>query len=237
MQTLFVCLRVLLDQTGQMFYLCSVYFNRAINRNRNSLTAILVAVFAMLGAKPGGAVAARIARGLHTAALRLLHPAEAAVRRLIVVVARELAGTVFVPRPFPAGGIAAGKGGGAVRKPLFALEDPQVPMMLSEAAGASQGGPRIRVVLPMDPTITAIFAARAATPIADGRVSSAPLIDRLEAMRLALDDLKLRLVYTSPLRPGVPPWLNRKRGNDADDVLERCHWLVHEAGRLKPDSS
>lgn len=56
----------------------------AIERNSEALKAIVAALLAMLGS----VTEARIPRDLHSSVLRVLRPAEAAMRRLIVTAAR-----------------------------------------------------------------------------------------------------------------------------------------------------
>ena len=62
---------------------------RAIERNSEALKGIVATLFAMLGLV-GDATVARLPPSLHSAVLRLLRPAESAVRRLIVIAARGL---------------------------------------------------------------------------------------------------------------------------------------------------
>ena len=61
----------------------------AIKRNSEALKGIVAALFAMLGLD-GEAMVGRIPRSLHRAVLRVLRPAESAVRRLIIIAARGL---------------------------------------------------------------------------------------------------------------------------------------------------
>ncbi len=85
---------------------------RAIERNSEALKGIVAALFAMLGLA-GEATVSRIPRSLHSAVLRVLRPAESAVRRLIIIAARglvvKLKPAPSRPMPMPAGPI--GKGG------------------------------------------------------------------------------------------------------------------------------
>jgi len=78
-------------------------WNMAIERNRDALKRILAALVAMAGladADPGFPSRVRgggtLPRYLHTAVLRLLRPAESAVRRLVIVAARSV---VVAPPP------------------------------------------------------------------------------------------------------------------------------------------
>ena len=89
----------------------------AIKRNSEALTGIIAALFAMLG----DATVSRIPKPLHSAVLRVLRPAESAVRRLIVIAARGLVVKVAPSRPMPKGQMI-GKGGGS-RLPAFQLYD------------------------------------------------------------------------------------------------------------------
>ena len=62
----------------------------AIERHRNPLLRIVATLFAMIGLAEGETVE-RLAPPVYRSVLRLLRPAESAVRRLIVVAARSLA--------------------------------------------------------------------------------------------------------------------------------------------------
>jgi hypothetical protein len=92
---------------------------RAIERNSEALKGIVEALFAMLGLAGTDRVS-RIPQPLHRAVLRVLRPAESAVRRLVVIAARGLVVKLAPSRPMPAGPI--GKGGGS-RRPSFQLFD------------------------------------------------------------------------------------------------------------------
>ena len=92
----------------------------AIKRNSEALNGIVAALFAMLGLV-GEVTVSRIPQALHRAVLRVLRPAESAVRRLIVVAARGLVVKLAPSRPMPKGH-KIGKGGGS-RLPSFQLYD------------------------------------------------------------------------------------------------------------------
>ena len=81
----------------------------AIERNSEALKGIVAALFAMLGLD--GTTVSRIPHPLHRAVLRVLRPAESAVRRLIVIAARGLVVKLAPSRPMPAGKVI-GKGSG-----------------------------------------------------------------------------------------------------------------------------
>ena len=115
----------------------------AIKRNSEALKGIVEALFAMLGLV-GEATVSRIPQPLHRAVLRVLRPAESAVRRLIVIAARGLVVKLAAAsRPMPAGAI--GKGGGT-QPPSFQLFDPRKNFAAPSAAERPSGlVPRIHV--------------------------------------------------------------------------------------------
>src|SRR6187401_464622 len=83
---------------------------RTIETNQAALTRIVAALIAMVGLAAQGA--ARLPRPLYHAALRVLRPAESAVRRLIVIAARGVAVKPYALRPMPAGLALSRSGGG-----------------------------------------------------------------------------------------------------------------------------
>ena len=124
-------------------------------------------------------------------------------------------------------------------------------------AGENPLGPRIHmfnadnelVVSWPPPRPAASPASR--PPSADGLVSAARVIRRLEALESALQDLPRqakRLVrwrmrqetspnpsFKSPLRPGRPPGHRTRAVHQVDELLSECHWLARYAGM--PDTS
>ncbi|NJM28830.1 MAG: hypothetical protein HC855_00655 [Rhizobiales bacterium] len=226
----------------------------AMTRNRDALLRIVASLFAMLGLVEGAAID-RIPRALHTAVLRILRPAEAAVRRLIVAAARGMVVKPAVPRQMPRGEIVR-KGSGKTRRPAFRLEDIRPPLLPPE--------PRPKHALksfsPADLTPAMLralhrksrdlIATSKPAPIKDGKVNASSLAHRLQAIKGALDDLsgqarrflrwkakrerisKERLIYTNPIRPGPPPYVHKKARHEVEEVLRDCHWLAWEARNL-----
>ena len=205
----------------------------------------------------------RLPRSVHSAVLRVLRPAESAVRRLIVIAARglvvKLAPSRPVSPPKPAKPTAKGVGSSS-RPPSFQLFDPRKRFKPVRAMKSIQRVPRIAFLSPPDPTVAAIFAARAARapapaavppPPSDGLASAKSLTRRLQALKSALEDLPRqakRLArwqqrrkaapshkFLSPLRPGRPPGYRRKPIHEVDEVLIECDDLAWEA--MKPDTS
>jgi hypothetical protein len=229
---------------------------RAIARNRDDLMPIIAGLFVMLGLEQGGTVA-RISWRIHYAVQRVLRPAESAVRRLIVIAARGL--TVKVPpsRPMPKGRvIAKGRSGGS--RLTFQLFDRRKSFAIRSGRGKPKfTGFRFGVaVIGRDPTVAAMWAARAPRPELqpqpedDGLVNAGPLCRRLQALNAALADLPgqaqrlarwrvrreraqaKRPMFTSPIRPGDPPGHRRKPVREVDHVLRECHGLALDAMAL-----
>ena len=223
---------------------------RAIERNSEALKGIVEVLFAMLGLA-GTDTVGRIPQPLHCAVLRLLRPAESALRRLIVIAARGLVVKAAPSRSMPAGPII-GKGGNS--RPPFQLFDPRKNFALTHRRTFARIAPRIHF-FGNDPRVAALFPApRPAAelpPPPDGLVSAARLARRLLALKSALDDLPRqakRLVrwqqrrkaapshkFLSPLRPGHPPGYRRKPVHEVDEVLIECHGLACDA--MRPDTS
>ena len=226
----------------------------AIKRNSEVLAGIVESLFAMLGLV-GEATVARLPWPTYRAVLRVLRPAESALRRLIVVAARGLVLKPALPRPRRAGGIK--KKGLYQRVSSFQLFDPQKRIMLPRRRRPPRPGPRIHmfnadnqlVTIWPPPRHTPSPASR--PPAADGMVSAARIIRRLEALECALADLPrqaMRLVrwrmrqeksenpsFKTPLRPGRPPGYRRRAVHQVDELLHECQWLAHRAAM--PDTS
>jgi hypothetical protein len=184
--------------------------------------------------------------------LRVLRPAESAMRRLVVIAARGLVVKLAPSRPMLPGPI--GKGGHV--RLSFQLFDPRknFAALRQDRRTATRDPPRIHI-FGSDPRVAALWAAPppAADPAPppDGLVNAARLARRLQALRLALEDLPRqarRLArwrvrrekaksprFKSPLRPGHPPGYRRKAIHEVDEVLAECHGLACDA--LRPNTS
>jgi hypothetical protein len=222
----------------------------AIERNSEALKGIVEALFAMLGLD-GEATRLRIPQPLHSAVLRVLRPAESAMRRLIVIAARGLVVKLAPSRPMPAGPIGKGGQGGPSR-PSFQLFDPRKNFaeLRQHRRRFTRNPPRIHF-FPYDTLSPARPTAADAPPPPDGLVNAERLSRRLQALKLALDDLPRqarRLArwrvrrenmpspkFKSPLRPGRPPGYRRKPLHEVDEVLIECHGLACDA--MRPDTS
>jgi hypothetical protein len=220
----------------------------AIERHSEAIKGIIAALFVMLGID-GTETVGRIPYRLHRAVLRVLRPAESAVRRLIVVAARGLVVKVAPSRPMPKGKI--GKGSGPSR-PAFKLCDKRIffPELDRPRVRYIKNPPRIHV-FPYDTLVPRPRPAAVPAPPPDGLINAKRLARRLQALKLALEDLPRQArrmarwrvrreaakapKFKSPLRPGQPPGHRRKPTHEVDEVLTECHWLAWEA--MKPDTS
>lgn len=224
----------------------------AIERNRQALLGIVAAILALLGGRDGDGA---IARGLRSAVLALLRPAEAAARRLIVIAARGLAVTLPSRRPLLQPIPARAAGGG--RTPSFALfERPKRHRLALRVEPRSI--PRIRGFWgpPLAQPVPPPPASPPVRPLPDAMVDAAPLRLRLAALELALADLprqarrlarrQARQASTPqrpmrpPLRFGRPPGWRKSSGQgrplrEVDRALRECHALAADAQR--PDTS
>ena len=225
---------------------------RAIERNSEALKAIVETLFAMLGLA-GEATVSRLPRSVHSAVLRVLRPAESAMRRLIIIAARGLVVKLAPSSPMPKGHMT-GKGG--TPRSSFQLFDPRKNFaeLRQHRVKFTRNPPRIHFFTG-DSWVTRTWSARppAADPAPppDGLVGAARLTRRLQALKLALEDLPRqarRLArwrvrrenapspkFKSPLRPGHPPGYRRNPVHEVDEVLAECHGLACDA--MKPDSS
>jgi hypothetical protein len=223
---------------------------RAIERNSEALVGIVEALFAMLGLS-GDATVGRIPPLLHSAVLRVLRPAESAMRRLIVIAARGVVVKLVPSRHMPKGHMI---GKGSAPRPSFQLFDPRKRFKPVRVVKFTRLVPRIHV-FGHDPRVAALWPAprpvAGPPPPPDDLVNAERLARRLQALKLALDDLPRqakRLVrwrqrrkaapemkFLSPLRPGHPPGYRRKPMHEVDEVLIECDRLAWDA--MKPDTS
>jgi hypothetical protein len=221
---------------------------RTIEINRRALSRIVAALIATVGLTAEGA-GARLPLPLYHAALRVLRPAESAVRRLIVLAARGLVVKPHASRPMPAG-LPFGK---RHDRPSFQLFDPRKRFGARRPRRIVAAGPRVIVfgASPLAPLFRPRPALSAGPKRDDGNVSAARLGRRLEAIKTALEDLPRqakRLArwqarrdrmtnpkFRSPLRQGLPPGHRKEPEHEVDFVLRECHALARDA--LREDSS
>ncbi|CAN5219119.1 hypothetical protein BH10PSE7_BH10PSE7_04660 [soil metagenome] len=216
-----------------------------IEQNHASLTRIVAALIAMVGLADGG-VAARLPRVLYRAVGRVLGPAESAVRRLIVIVARGL--TVKLPsvRPMPNGLVRGRAGNGRL---AFRLFDARNRFSSPRRKIAARAEPRIHFfavspLVPMFQSGPVDTRVAVSVPAPDGEVDARSIGRRLAAIKMALENLphqakrlvrwqarrerSQRPTFRSPLRPGPPPGHRNESEEEIERVLVRCHTLAWE---------
>jgi hypothetical protein len=218
---------------------------RAIVINQTALARIVAALIAMVGLV-GGGMAARLPRPTYRAVLAVLRPAEAAVRRLIVIAARGLVVKPQAVRPMAKGFKIAGKGSGPMAFQLFDTRkrfEPWRPKRIPDHRAPRvwtvgyDTPPNVRVYRPED------FGKP--EPVTDGSVDATRLGRRLAAIKHALENLpaqakrlvrcqmrrKAKAKFTSPMRPGRPPGHRKKPRDEIDHVLKECHALARDVER------
>ena len=176
----------------------------AIRSNREDLLKIVAMIFMTIGLMPG-AVVATLPRRVYYAAMRILRPAESAVRRVIFMGMRGLTVPEYEPRPSPTAKLKSKpRAQSAKHVPAFPLID-------------------IRKTFDERPVSDATGPWTSEPPFSDDDpIDAKNLFRRLDALRHALDDLPgqakrmARLMARRrkappgpgcipPLRPGWPP--------------------------------
>ena len=236
----------------------------AIETNRQALKRVLASLVAFAGIT--GGADRTLPRHLHRAVLRLLRPAEAAARRLVIVAARDMAPppTCKVTPPAPVAhlkpvahpGMAPKTPARTLTLPLF---DP-LPRWRGRRRPAALGVPRIRVPGFSAPSMVVLRRP----PRADDPVDAARLALRLQALGRALDDLpaharrfaRWRATRDAaatqnrnhgaadarkrgrvwPLRPGRAPGWQKRPSHEVHDALATLHGLALWAME-QPDTS
>ena len=198
----------------------------AIEINRKALLRIVAGLFVQLGLVPGEGHVETVSRRLHGMIFLVLRPAEAAVRRLIVMQSRGLPVPPPRAKAGPKGPIARSDAGAHV--PAFPLFDPRMDPE-PKPKRRRGGGPRIRFFDGLDePTTT----PQAPTP--DDRVSALQLSRRLLSIRAALEDLpkqarRLMRALARPsskwkrvMRHARPPGHREGGKREIDTILNAC---------------
>jgi hypothetical protein len=216
----------------------------AIEMNRDALIGVVATLFAMLGLA-GDAVIGRIPRPLHSTILRVLRPAEAALRRLIYVMARDVKLKPRADNAKPVGKIEkTGKGTGKPRRPLFRIDDPRPPVEPGPKPKRYRKSTGVHVY----PYTTLIRqpGSEKPVPLKDGKIDGNRLARRLRAIMDALRNLdrearrcarwqqrrrkinETRAIHIIPIRPGPPPYSRKKSRHEVDDILRSCHDMAWE---------
>jgi hypothetical protein len=185
--------------------------------------------------------------------LRLLLPAESALRRLIVIAARDLVAKPPAHRPVPQGLNRLRK---ARDRISFRLFDPRKRSAFRRPVRVGPRlEPRIHSISYIgDPCVPLFRQDRSARPgpwripkcQPDGLAGALGLYRRLQALRSALADISgqaRRLARlqarrrqlnsarpANPMRPGRPPGFRRSAAYVVDRILAECHGLATSLG-------
>jgi len=216
----------------------------AIDLNRQALLRVIAALLAMAGLESGDKAPETLPRHVRQKILKILRPAESALRRLIYIAARII-GTQTpksraTGRRFPAGGIPRGD---KTRAPLFPLFDSRKefaelskrPLRSHQKRGP---GPRISS---FDDSRWSAYQEEVLSP--DDEMNAAALRGRLHALNDALQDIpkqakrmvraeaRRRLARpgprrVGPLRGGYPPGHRKRHIHEVDGILYECHALA-----------
>lgn len=206
----------------------------AMKRNRDDLVRALTALFVTVGVA-SGALVSTLPRHIYRAAWAVLRPAEAALRRLIVVEAREI---TVAARPKQAAPDVAIPRGAGTKLPAFRLFDPRKPLVPAKRYAGGRAGiwffdgddpvrPVKNPVTDDDPVDAGRLARRLLTlqRALDDIPAQARRLARLRASRSAkAEPLQQRAV--NPMRPGRPPGFRARRRHPVDEVLAECHALA-----------
>lgn len=202
----------------------------AIDKNRERLLRIVIALMASLGLVKGGLLTT-LPRHFYRKALLILRPAEAAVRRLIMMAAYELVLSQVKLR--------------ARRKNDTRQND------FSFVASLEQRLPSFNLIEPLksfefeSPDFSSFGQTLSGNEENFSRIAAGQLGSRVLALKNALDTIqsqarRLARWYEardfalkqnrphrlSPMRPGLPPGYRRKPMHEIEDVLLDCHSLA-----------
>jgi hypothetical protein len=226
---------------------------KAIAINQTALIRIVAALIAMAGPGRDG-VRPRLERPIYRTVLKVLRPAEAAVRRLIVIAAKGLEAKLPPRRPFPQGIALAGTRGGRRSFQLFDARERFGRALPKSTSGKAE--PRMFIydsspLVPLFQRRSVAIAVPEPKPEPEGTIEGFRLSLRLQAIKLALEDLprqarrlarwrarRARMASgtsASPLRPGRPPGYRKEPRDEIDWVLRECHALARDV--LAADTS
>jgi hypothetical protein len=233
-------------------------FADIIARNTGLLKPIIDALFVLVDG------AARLKPAVYRKVLRVLRPAESAVRRLIVIAARDVVAKPLSVRPKPVAPIAKSQGGAS--RGCFALFDPRKrfpmfqqtrkrkiakvpPRFYLVGSGTFEAAPWYAQPCPVPPVVSVL------PPLSDGLVDGARITRRLHALQSALADIprqakrlarwRLKRLSTPHLRRmdvmryGRAPGYRKQKTREIDTILDDCHYFACEALKTprKPDTS
>jgi hypothetical protein len=213
----------------------------AVVRNVAALGAVAAQILAVLSVY-GGMDVGSLPRAVHARIIRVLRPAESALRRLIVIAARDVVVEPVQPRT------TSGRSRMSPRKPAsnmsFQLFDPRKRFNARRVTYTTLT-PRVYFIAPEAPFSPLFPQAKSpdqllsSAPTADRHIGARRLALRLKALTAALEDIPrhakrlVRLRWKRetqqppraflPLRPGKPPGHRSIVYHEVDDILAECH--------------
>ncbi len=223
---------------------------QAIDRNRDTLLKIILALLVWLGLSEGG-VLKTLPRFLYRRAMRILVPAESAVRRLIVIAVyeMELRGVTFatplkVRTKFTnfmllnapaANNVPAFKLLDA--RKLFGLDAPDYSEFGASCADDYERDGEDFAVPGRAPVPAALLGQRllALKAALENLPKQAKRLARWYGQRDAAYAQNLPHLF-SPIRPGLPIGYRKHKRQEIDEVMLDCHSLAR-AARDRRDSS
>jgi hypothetical protein len=212
-----------------------INWTRAIETNRGALEQVVEEIFGLLKFALTG-TPKLWPHEIQAMVRRLLRPTESALRRLIIIMARDVKVKLPPKRPMPKGLKIPRKASGRMAFRLYDARKRFAPV--TESTPEPKRGPRIHFFHGPAPLVPA--------PVPQKRKPNpATLFKRYEALKSALEDLprqakrmalwrlrrqaKANVKFKSPLRPGQPPGHQKRPRFAIDHVLAICHGLAHEA--------
>ncbi len=224
-----------------MFTSAQQIWDASVARNTLALKLVVVELIGLLGAY-GGMEAVRVPRVVRSIMLRVLRPAEAALRRLIVIAARDVR-VDFLPRKTKPLQFITGERlprtstCRALSRMAFPLIDP-LRRVGQRHIAYTDSNPRVFVVEAAAP-----FSPLSQIPVSrlqqetENLAGVTRICRRLGALVAALEDVprqakrlaRLRVLrenrklYFSPLRLGKPPGFRKNPIDDVDYILAECH--------------
>ncbi len=224
-----------------MFTSAQHIWDASVERNTAALRVVVAELVGLLGAY-GGMEAVRVPRVVRSIMLRVLRPAEAALRRLIVIAARDVR-VDFLPRKTKPLQSVTGEG-------LSRTSTPRVPsrMPFQLIDPRRRSGQRHVAYTSSNPRVFVVEAAAPFSPLSQIPVSpplqepenlagARRICQRIHALVAALEDVprqakrlarlrawrEHRKSFFSPLRLGKPPGHRKVPVDDVDYILAECH--------------
>lgn len=233
-------------------------WQRVIERNRVLLGRVIAMMFAIAGLEDRESVDT-VSRGTRNYLMRLLRPAESALRRMIVIAARDLE-TPALPsrgeerlsphkhgkRPGKRANKAKEGDSMATTIPSFPIMDPRKRFDFNPPRRYATTFPRITCIGLSEPTPI----PERCFPMPDDPVDAARLCRRLQRLKHALANIDIharrlarwkarrdagRTKYLSPMRPGYAPGRRKRGKHEVDEILRDLQSLALYSE--SPDSS